>query len=240
MVRLESVHKWFGGLHVLRGIDLQIDVGETVAIIGPSGSGKSTLLRCINMLEEPSSGAVLFKGRDITDVRVDLNRLRGRMGIVFQHYNLFPHLTVKDNIALALRKVRRLGPAQAGQRAQEELARVGLEDKAGARPSQLSGGQQQRVAIARALAMRTDVLLCDEITSALDPELVGEVLAVLRGLAEARMTMVLVTHEMSFARDVASRLVFMDGGAIVEQGHPAELFENPRTDRLQRFLSLVG
>ncbi|MBF4769337.1 amino acid ABC transporter ATP-binding protein [Nocardioides agariphilus] len=236
---LTGVHKWYGDLHVLRGVDLQVRRGEVVAIIGPSGSGKSTLLRCVNMLEQPSSGAVLFKGRDVTDVRVDLDRLRSRMGIVFQNYNLFPHLSVLENITLALRHVRGLGKTAAVDRALSELERVGLAEKSGAHPGRLSGGQQQRVAIARALAMRPDMLLCDEITSALDPELVGEVLQVLRDLAESHMTMIVVTHEMGFAREVASRLVFMDGGVIVEQGVPRDLLSNPQTERLQRFLSLV-
>lgn len=192
------------------------------------------------MLEVPSAGKVYFKRQDITDVRVNLNRLRSSIGIVFQNYNLFPHLTVRKNIMLALRHVRHLSSTEAAGLASAELARVGLADKADVHPSRLSGGQQQRVAIARALAMKPDMLLCDEITSALDPELVGEVLEVLRALADSYMTMVLVTHEMGFARDVASRVVFMDGGAIVETGKPEELFEQPKTERLQRFLSLVG
>ena len=240
LVQLHGITKQYGDLQVLRGVDLDVAKGEIVAIIGPSGSGKSTLLRCINMLELPTSGAVMFKGRDVTDVRVNLNHLRGRMGIVFQHYNLFPHLTVRENVSLAVRKVRKLGRTEANARAETELARVGLSDKASARPGQLSGGQQQRVAIARALALQPDIMLCDEITSALDPELVQEVLEVVRSLAASHMTMVLVTHEMKFAEDVATRLVFMDGGVIVEQGDPHTLFRSPKSERLQRFLSLVA
>jgi polar amino acid transport system ATP-binding protein len=236
---LVDVHKWFGQLHVLCGITLAFQPGDVVAIIGPSGSGKSTLLRCINLLELPSSGAVYFKGRDITDVRVNLNVVRTRIGIVFQAYNLFPHKSARRNVTLALREVLHLPSNVANTRALEELAHVGLSDKVDAYPGRLSGGQQQRVAIARSLAMRPDMMLFDEITSALDPELVGEVLEVLRKLAGENMTMVIVTHEMAFAREVATRIIFMDEGSVVEEGAPSELFTRPRTERLQRFLSQV-
>jgi polar amino acid transport system ATP-binding protein len=239
VVRLAGVQKWFGDLHVLRGIDAEFYPGDVVAIIGPSGSGKSTLLRCINLLEVPELGSVVFKGRDITDVRVNLNDVRSCLGIVFQSFNLFPHRTALSNITLALEEVLGLGGEEASDRAHEELDRVGLRGKASAYPGRLSGGQQQRVAIARALAMRPDMLLFDEVTSALDPELVGEVLDVIRRLAHEKTTMVLVTHEMSFAREVASHVVFMDEGQIVERGTPEELFEYARTPRLQRFLAQV-
>ena len=239
LVRLEGVHKWFGDNHVLKGIDLSVAPREVVVVIGPSGSGKSTLLRCINLLEEPTKGKVLFDGHDITDVRVDLNKVRTHIGIVFQAYNLFPHLTASENIALALRKVLKLGEADAGGRALEQLRHVGLEQKADAYPGQLSGGQQQRVAIARALAMRPAVMLFDEVTSALDPELIKEVLDVMKRLAEEGMTMVVVTHEMGFAREVADRVVFMDEGRIVEEGPPAVVFSEPAHERTKRFLSRV-
>jgi polar amino acid transport system ATP-binding protein len=238
-VSLAGVNKWFGTNHVLRGIDLDIFQGDVVALIGPSGSGKSTLLRCVNMLEQPTSGMVHFMGRDITDVRVDLDEVRTHMGIVFQSYNLFPHLTVLNNATLALRKVLRLDPGAARERAMSELERVGLAEKANSFPGQLSGGQQQRVAIARALAMQPDVMLFDEVTAALDPELVGEVLETMRRLASENMTMIVVTHEMGFAREVADRVVFMDGGILVEQGSPDRLFTSPSTKRLQAFLSKV-
>lgn len=239
LVSLRGVNKWFGGHHVLRGVDLELNSGEVVALIGPSGSGKSTLLRCINLLERPERGAVFFKGRDIADVRVDLNAVRTRMGIVFQAYNLFPHKTVLANITLALRRVLHLSDADAVTEATHQLQKVGMAEKKDAFPGRLSGGQQQRVAIARALAMHPDVMLFDEVTSALDPELVGEVLGVMRALADDRMTMVIVTHEMGFARQVADRVVFMDAGQIVEEGRPDELFTTPRSDRLKRFLDKV-
>jgi polar amino acid transport system ATP-binding protein len=239
LIQLRGVNKWFGESHVLRDIDLDINRGDVVALIGPSGSGKSTLLRCVNMLEEPTRGSVMFKGRDITDVKVDLNKVRTRMGIVFQSYNLFPHKTILENTTLALRKVLKLTKEAADRRAVEELSRVGLGEKLDSYPGRLSGGQQQRVAIARALAMQPDVMLFDEVTSALDPELVGEVLEVMRGLAKDHMTMIVVTHEMGFAREVASHLVFMDQGAIVEIGEPAEMFTNPQSERLTKFLSQV-
>lgn len=239
LVKLENVHKWFGSNHVLRGIDLELRPNEVVALIGPSGSGKSTLLRCLNLLELPERGSVQFKGRDLLDVRVDLNSVRTRMGIVFQAYNLFPHKTVLANITLALRRV--LGMAEDAARAEAiaQLEKVGMADKQDAYPGRLSGGQQQRVAIARALAMKPDVMLFDEVTSALDPELVGEVLEVMRSLAEDHMTMVIVTHEMGFARQVADRVIFMDSGQIVEQGKPEQLFTTPRSERLQRFFAKV-
>ncbi|WP_437707192.1 amino acid ABC transporter ATP-binding protein [Sorangium sp. So ce448] len=237
LVRLEGIHKWFGGLHVLRGIDLDVMPGQVLGLIGPSGSGKSTLLRCIDRLDEPTSGHVWFKGRDITDVRVNLNEVRTHMGIVFQAFNLFPHRTALENITLALEKVLRAPRDRARARAMAELERVGLSHKADSYPRQLSGGEQQRVAIARALSMRPDVMLFDEVTSALDPRLVGGVLEVMRRLARNGMTMVVVTHEMGFARDVATRVVFMDDGMIVEQGSPEAVFGDPKDPRTRRFLS---
>ena len=239
LVRLEGVHKWFGDLHVLRGIDLEIARGEAVCIIGPSGSGKSTLLRCTNLLEEPTSGRVIVDGVDVTDVRQDLNHVRRRIGIVFQAYNLFPHRTALENITLALRKVLGIPAAEADERARAELAGVGLAKKADAYPGQLSGGQQQRVAIARALAMRPQIMLFDEVTSALDPELVGEVLDVMRRLADEGMTMLVVSHEMGFARGAASRVVFMDDGEIVEEGPPQTVLDAPRNARTRAFMDAV-
>ena len=236
---MEGVHKWFGDLHVLRGIDLAVTTGEVLAVIGPSGSGKSTLLRTINLLEEPSQGKVWFGGRDITDIRTDLNKLRTQIGIVFQAFNLFPHKTARQNITLALEKVLRLDAEEARNRAMEQLEHVGLVEKADAYPGQLSGGQQQRVAIARALAMRPRLMLFDEVTSALDPELVGEVLEVMKRLADEGMTMVVVTHEMGFARDVSSRLVFMDEGRIIEEGDPRRIFDRPAEARTRKFLARV-
>lgn len=240
LVRLEDVHKWFGeGLYVLRGIDLAIAPGEVVVVAGPSGSGKSTLLRTINLLEEPTEGRVLFDGVDLTDVRTDLNAARTKIGIVFQQFNLFPHKTALGNITLALRKVLGLDAEEARRRALEQLRQVGLEERADAHPGQLSGGQQQRVAIARALAMHPKLMLFDEVTSALDPELVKEVLDVMQHLAEGGMTMVIVTHEMGFAREVGSRMIFMDHGSIVEEGEPRAMFERPREERTRQFLSQV-
>jgi polar amino acid transport system ATP-binding protein len=239
VVRLEGIHKWFGNHHVLRGIDLELDAGEVQVVIGPSGSGKSTLLRCVNLLEIPSEGHVWFEGRDITDIRTDLNAVRTRMGIVFQAFNLFPHMTALRNITVALQKVLKVDGKEARDRAMEQLARVGLAGKAEAYPGQLSGGQQQRVAIARALAMRPKLMLFDEVTSALDPELVGEVLDVIKQLAEEGMTMMVVTHEMGFAREVGTWLIFTDGGMVVERGKPREVFANPQTERLQQFLAKV-
>ncbi|HYI45914.1 MAG TPA: amino acid ABC transporter ATP-binding protein [Actinomycetota bacterium] len=239
MVRLEGIHKWFGDLHVLRGIDLDIDKGQVVVVIGPSGSGKSTLLRVINLLEEPTEGRVFFQDTDLTDVRVDLNKIRTHIGIVFQGFNLFPHKTAMDNITLALEKVLKLDSDEANDRAMEQLTHVGLDHKADAYPGQLSGGQQQRVAIARALAMRPKLMLFDEVTSALDPELVKEVLDTMKELADQGMTMVVVTHEMGFARQVGNRLLFMVDGSIVEDGVPKEIFANPRDERTKAFLSHV-
>jgi ABC-type polar amino acid transport system ATPase subunit len=239
LVRLEGVHKWFGEAHVLKGIDLEVQPQEVVVVIGPSGSGKSTLLRTINLLEEPQQGKVWFEDTELTDVRTDLNRVRTHMGIVFQAYNLFPHKTAVQNITLALQKVLGMGDREAEERARKELDHVGLERKADAYPGQLSGGQQQRVAIARALAMRPKVMLFDEVTSALDPELIQEVLDVMKRLADEGMTMVTVTHEMGFAREVGTRLLFMDEGEILEEGKPREVFESPSQERLRQFLNRV-
>ncbi len=239
VIRMEGIHKWFADNHVLRGIDLELETGEVQVIIGPSGGGKSTLLRCTNLLERPTLGSVWFEGQDITDIRTNLNHVRTRMGMVFQQFNLFPHMTAVRNVTIALEKVLRLGSKEAGERAMEQLQRVGLEQKADAFPSQLSGGQQQRVAIARALAMEPRLMLFDEVTSALDPELVGEVLAVMRQLAEEGMTMMVVTHEMGFAREVGTWMVFVDGGVIGERGRPKEMFASPQTERLQQFFSKV-
>ena len=237
VVRLEAVHKSFGDNHVLRGIDLEVRAGEVLTIIGPSGSGKSTLLRCVNLLEPLQSGRIFFEGEEITRRGTDLSAVRQRIGMVFQQFNLFPHLTVIDNITLAARRIRKQPRAAAEARAHELLARVGLAEKAAQHPHQLSGGQQQRVAIARALMMEPHVMLFDEVTSALDPELVGEVLLVMRDLArDMGMTMLVVTHEMQFAREVGDRLVFMDEGRIVEEGDPATVLDRPREERTRRFL----
>jgi ABC-type polar amino acid transport system ATPase subunit len=239
LVRVEGLHKWFGKLHVLKGIDEALGLGEVLVVIGPSGSGKSTLLRCVNLLEVPTEGKVWFDGADITDIRCNLNDVRAHMGIVFQAYNLFPHKTALQNITLALEKVLKVPSKEATGRAQEQLRRVGLAHKADAYPGQLSGGQQQRVAIARALAMRPKLMLFDEVTSALDPELVGEVLEVMRRLADEGMTMMVVTHEMGFAREVGSRLAFMDDGQVVEEGLPKEVMQSPQHERTKQFLSKV-
>nr|WP_274604893.1 amino acid ABC transporter ATP-binding protein [Frigoribacterium sp. CFBP 8759] len=229
--------KDFGATRVLHGIDLVVPAGTTTCIIGPSGSGKSTVLRCINRLEEPSGGEVLLDGTDVLHGSEDA--LRRRVGMVFQHFNLFPHRTVLDNIVLPLRRVRRVSAAEARRVALERLTEVGLAEKADVRPASLSGGQKQRVAIARALALGPEVMLFDEATSALDPELVKGVLALMKGLAGAGMTMVVVTHEMGFAREAADQVVFMDRGVVVEAGPPAQLFDHPRTDRLKTFLDQV-
>jgi ABC-type polar amino acid transport system ATPase subunit len=239
LVRLEGIHKWFGNLHVLRGIDLTIQQRDVVVVIGPSGSGKSTLLRCVNMLEAPTLGTVWFEDEEITDIRADLNEVRTHMGIVFQAYNLFPHMTAVRNITLALEKVLKLPSDEAHDRAMDQLARVGVGNKASSYPGQLSGGQQQRVAIARALAMEPKVMLFDEVTSALDPELVGEVLEVMIRLAGDGMTMMVVTHEMGFAREVGTRMLFLDEGRVEEQGEPKDMFLRPQSDRLRQFLAKV-
>jgi len=239
LVRLEGIHKWFGNLHVLRGIDLTIQQRDVVVVIGPSGSGKSTLLRCVNMLEAPTLGTVWFEDEEITDIRADLNEVRTHMGIVFQAYNLFPHMTAVRNITLALEKVLKLPSDEAHDRAMDQLARVGVGNKASSFPGQLSGGQQQRVAIARALAMQPKVMLFDEVTSALDPELVGEVLEVMIRLAGDGMTMMVVTHEMGFAREVGTRMLFLDEGRVEEQGEPKDMFLRPQSDRLRQFLAKV-
>jgi ABC-type polar amino acid transport system ATPase subunit len=239
LIHLDGIHKWFGDHHVLRGIDLSLNEGEVQVVVGPSGSGKSTLLRCVNLLERPTLGGVWFDGVDLTDIRVNLDRVRTNIGIVFQAFNLFPHMTVKRNVTVALEKVLGLDDKEAEARGMEQLAKVGLEQKADAYPGRLSGGQQQRVAIARALAMRPRLMLFDEVTSALDPELVGEVLEVMRDLAREGMTMMVVTHEMGFAREVGTRMLFMDEGLIVEDGDPRELFASPKSERLQRFFSQI-
>ena len=239
LVKLEGIHKWFGDLHVLKGIDVSIKAEAVVAIIGPSGSGKSTLLRMINLLEEPTLGTVHFDGQDITDIRADVNKVRTDIGIVFQAFNLFPHMTAERNITIALEKVLKLDDDEALDRARKELDHVGLAHKGDSFPSQLSGGQQQRVAIARALAMRPKMMLFDEVTSALDPELVKEVLDTMQRLAEEGMTMIIVTHEMGFAREVGTRLLFMDDGKILEDGDPKQIFTNPTDERCKAFLSHV-
>ncbi|MGW1893139.1 amino acid ABC transporter ATP-binding protein [Streptomyces sp. NPDC002004] len=238
-IQVRGLHKSFGDNEVLRGIDLEIGSGEVVCVIGPSGSGKSTLLRCVNLLETPTSGTVVVGGAEVTHPDVDIDAVRRRIGMVFQQFNLFPHLTATENLTLPQRRVLRRDKAAAARVAAENLERVGLAEKATAYPSALSGGQQQRVAIARALAMGPEVMLFDEPTSALDPELVGDVLAVMRRLAEDGMTMMVVTHEMTFAREVADRVVFMDGGVIVEQGTPDEVIGNPRHERTRHFLARV-
>ena len=236
---IEGLHKSFGDLHVLRGIDLSIDHHEVVCVIGSSGSGKSTLLRCVNLLEPIDAGRIVVGGDEITAKGVDVNRLRRRIGIVFQAYNLFPHMTVIDNVTLAPSKVLGLSRPDADARAMELLDRIGLGAKRNDYPDRLSGGQQQRVAIARALAMQPDLMLLDEITSALDPELVAEVLSLIRELAGTGMTMLIATHEMGFARDIANRVCFIDEGRILESGPPAQLFTAPREERTQRFLQRI-
>lgn len=242
MVRVENLHKSFGKLHVLRGITNHIAKGEVVVIIGPSGSGKSTFLRCLNLLEMPNEGDIYIEGVNVVnhgENRVNINRVREEVGMVFQSFNLFPHMTALRNVELAPIMVRRVEEAQARKEAIALLERVGLGEKANSYPSQLSGGQQQRVAIARALAMRPKVMLFDEPTSALDPEMIGEVLDVMKGLARDGMTMVVVTHEMGFAREVADRVLFMDDGLIVEENSPQELFSNPRNPRTKEFLGKI-
>lgn len=240
MIEVRDLRKSFGGVEVLKGITETIEKGEKVVIIGPSGSGKSTFLRCLNMLETPTSGQVIFEGSDLTEASVkELNRMREKMGMVFQHFNLFPHLTIKKNITIAPVKLKLMSESEANARAEELLKKVGLSDKADAYPSQLSGGQKQRIAIARTLAMNPDVILFDEPTSALDPEMVGEVLSLMKELADDGMTMVCVTHEMGFAREVASRVMFMADGKVIEQASPEEFFSNPSNERVKDFLSRV-
>ena len=239
MINVKDLHKSFGENHILRGITEKIHKGEIVAIIGPSGSGKSTFLRCLNLLETPDSGEIYVDGELINDKKADVNKIRQKMGMVFQHFNLFPHLTVLNNITLAPVKLKLMTKEEAEKKAMELLNMVGLADKASSYPVQLSGGQKQRIAIARSLAMNPEIMLFDEPTSALDPEMVGEVLGVMKTLAQSGMTMVIVTHEMGFAREVASRVLFVDQGIILEQGKPAELFDNPKNERTQQFLSKV-
>ncbi|MCK1216998.1 amino acid ABC transporter ATP-binding protein [Streptococcus uberis] len=239
LIRIENLHKYFGKNEVLKGIDLRIEQGEVLVIIGPSGSGKSTLLRSMNLLEEPTKGRITFEGIDITDKKNDIFKMREKMGMVFQQFNLFPNMTVLENITLSPIKTKGLSTSEAEQKAYELLEKIGLLEKANAYPASLSGGQQQRIAIARGLAMDPDVLLFDEPTSALDPEMVGEVLTVMQDLARSGMTMAIVTHEMGFAKEVADRVIFMDGGVIVEEGSPKNLFENPQESRTKDFLSKV-
>lgn len=239
MISVEHLTKNFEGLEVLKDISVQIHKGDVMCIIGPSGSGKFTFLRCLNLLEKPSSGRIVFAGDDLTDKRVDLNLHRQKMGMVFQQFNLFPHMSVLRNLTCAPMMLRNVPEAQAKAKAMELLERVGLADRADAYPRQLSGGQKQRVAIVRALCMEPDVMLFDEPTSALDPEMVGEVLDVMKELAKASMTMVVVTHEMGFAREVSNRVLFLDEGRIVEQGTPQEIFDHPQSERLQSFLKKV-
>jgi polar amino acid transport system ATP-binding protein len=238
-IEVRGLHKYFGENEVLKGIDFHVNSGQVVCVIGPSGSGKSTLLRCVNRLEEPTSGTILVEGIDICDAETDLDQVRSRIGMVFQSFNLFPHMTVMRNLCIAQQRVKGRGKAEAVEVARKNLDKVGLAGKEDAFPAHLSGGQQQRVAIARALSMDPDMMLFDEPTSALDPELVGDVLDVMRNLAQEGMTMMVVTHEMGFAREVGDRLVFMDGGVIVEEGDPHEVLANPQHERTQRFLSKV-
>ena len=239
MITVKELVKDFGGKRALDGVSATITEGEKVVVIGPSGSGKSTFLRCLNLLEKPTSGTVNFEGTDITDPSVDIDKLRQKMGMVFQQFNLFPHLSVMENITLAPVMLGKMDKQQAEEKARTLLSRIGLLEKANAYPKQLSGGQQQRIAIVRALAMDPDVMLFDEPTSALDPEMVGEVLELMKELAKEGMTMVVVTHEMGFAREVATRVVFMDEGKILEENEPGEFFEAPQCDRLKDFLSKV-
>ena len=239
MIEVKNLHKYFGQIEAVKGVDLSIEKGEKIVIIGPSGCGKSTFLRCLNLLEEPTEGEIWFEDALLTDPKCDANKLRQKMGMVFQQFNLFPHMTIHENITLAPVKLKLMSKEQADEKARALLGRIGLADKAEAYPAQLSGGQQQRVAIIRALAMNPDVMLFDEPTSALDPEMVGEVLDLMKDLAKEGMTMVVVTHEMGFAREVASRVLFMDGGQMVEQGTPGDIFDHPKSERLQSFLAKV-
>lgn len=239
MIKVKNLHKSFGKLEVLSGIDEHIEKGEKVVVIGPSGSGKSTFLRCLNLLEAPTEGEIYIDDELINSPKADVNKIREKMGMVFQQFNLFPHLSIMDNIILAPMKVKKMSKQDATKKAEELLKKVGLLEKADAYPAQLSGGQQQRIAIARALAMDPEIMLFDEPTSALDPEMVGEVLGVMKDLADAGMTMVVVTHEMGFAREVASRVLFMDQGVVMEQGKPEDIFSNPQNERTKSFLSKV-
>lgn len=239
MIKIENLKKSFGHNEVLKGINEEVTKGEVLVIIGPSGSGKSTFLRCLNLLEEPSSGKIIFDGQDITEKSINIDKVREKMGMVFQSFNLFNNLNVMDNITLALREVKKIPKDQAEEKAMKLLEKVGLADKKSAFPSSLSGGQKQRIAIARALAMEPQVMLFDEPTSALDPEMVGEVLDLMKDLAKEGMTMVIVTHEMAFAREVGSRLLFMDSGRVLEAGRPEEVFSNPKCARTKDFLSKV-
>ncbi len=239
LIKVDNLSKSYNELKALDNINLQIKKGEVVVIIGPSGSGKSTLLRSLNLLEQPTSGTILFEGADITSTKADINKHRQKMGMVFQHFNLFPNMTIIDNLTLAPIKLLKLNKAEARKQSMELLAKVGLADRAETYPSKLSGGQKQRIAIVRALAMQPDVMLFDEPTSALDPEMVGDVLVVMKELAQEGMTMVVVTHEMGFAKEAATRVIFMDNGQIVEENTPQEIFSNPQSDRLKEFLSKV-
>lgn len=239
MIVVDKLNKKFGDLHVLKDVSEDIKKGEVVVVIGPSGSGKSTFLRCLNLLEQPTSGDIVFEGTNITGDKVNIDKIRQKMGMVFQQFNLFPHKTVLENITLAPIKLKGLSKEEADKIAFKLLKRIGLEDKAGVYPNNLSGGQKQRIAIARALAMSPDVMLFDEPTSALDPEMVGEVLEVMKDLAKEGMTMVVVTHEMGFAKEVGDRVLFMDNGMIIEEGNPKELFENPKHERTKSFLAKV-
>ena len=239
MIKVENLQKSFDGVEVLKGVNVEIDKGDVVCIIGPSGSGKSTFLRCLNLLEKPTGGRIIFEGDDLTGKKTDLDLHRQKMGMVFQQFNLFPHMTVLKNMTTAPMLLKKIPKAQAEKRAMELLSRVGLADRAGAYPDELSGGQKQRVAIVRALCMEPDVMLFDEPTSALDPEMVGEVLDVMKELAASGMTMVVVTHEMGFAREVSNRVLFLDDGNIVEEGSPKEIFESPKSERLRSFLAKV-
>ncbi|MBO7407090.1 MAG: amino acid ABC transporter ATP-binding protein [Clostridia bacterium] len=239
MISVKGLVKKFGDLEVLRGIDAEINKGDVICVIGPSGSGKSTFLRCLNLLEKPDGGHIIFEGDDLTSKKIDLNAHRQKIGMVFQQFNLFPHMTVLDNLTCAPIMLKKIPKAEAEAKAIDLLSRVGLADRAGSYPGKLSGGQKQRVAICRALCMEPDVMLFDEPTSALDPEMVGEVLEVMKALAEAGMTMVVVTHEMGFAREVSNRVLFLDEGVIMEEGTPEEIFGAPKCERLRSFLSKV-
>lgn len=239
MIDVKNLHKYFGSLEVLKGIDCHIDKGECVCVIGPSGSGKSTFLRCLNLLETPTKGDIVIDDMHLTEKDFDVDAMRKRVGMVFQHFNLFPHLTILENVTLAPIRHKMMTEEQAKEKAMELLNRVGVGDKADNYPAQLSGGQKQRVAIARSLALSPEVMLFDELTSALDPEMVGEVLEVMKQLAQEGMTMVVVTHEMGFAREVANRVFFMDGGGILEEGTPEQIFDHPQEERTKAFLSKV-